>query len=110
MNAYRDQYATVFNNGEGVVLLAISTDPPEVLASWATEANYPFTFLSDPDGVVGKAYGAHNSTYGLDNRNLFVVAPGGTIGYRAIPFRETDPTAYSALGAAIDSLTAAADD
>ncbi|MEZ4413418.1 MAG: redoxin domain-containing protein [Gemmatimonadales bacterium] len=106
MNAYRDQYATLFNNGQDVVLLAISTDSPEVLASWAKEADYPFVFLSDPGGAVGKAYGAHSIT-GLNNRNLFVVAPGGRVGYRAVPFRETDPTAYTALGAAVDSLTAA---
>jgi len=106
MNAYRDQYATVFNGGQDVVLLAISTDTPEALASWAREADYPFTFLSDPDGAVGKAYGAWSATYGVDNRNLFVVTPGGTIGYRAVPFREVDPTAYTALGAAVDSLAA----
>jgi len=103
MNAYRDQYATIFNDGKDVVLLAISTDSPETLASWAREADYPFTFLSDPDGAVGRAYGAHSLT-GLNNRNLFVVAPDGTIGYRAVPFREVDPTAYTALGAAVDSL------
>jgi peroxiredoxin len=103
MNAYRDQYATLFHGGQDVVLLAISTDSPETLAAWAQEADYPFTFLSDPGGAVGKAYGARSVT-GLDNRNLFVVAPDGTIGYRAIPFRETDPTAYTALGAAVDSL------
>jgi len=106
MNAYRDQYATLFHGGQDVVLLAISTDTPETLAAWAKEADYPFTFLSDPGGAVGKAYGAR-SLAGLDNRNLFVVAPGGRIGYRAVPFRETDPTAYAALGAAVDSLAAA---
>jgi peroxiredoxin len=105
MNAYRDQYATLFNDGHDVVLLAISTDSPEVLAAWAQEADYPFVFLSDSGGAVGKAYGARSVT-GLDNRNLFVVGPGGRIGYRAVPFRETDPTAYTALGAAVDSLTA----
>jgi peroxiredoxin len=104
MNAYRDQYATLFHGGKDVVLLAISTDSPETLASWARDAKYPFIFLSDPDGVVGKAYGAHSATTGLDTRNLFVVTPTGTIGYRAVPFREVDPTAYTALGAAIDSI------
>jgi len=104
MNAYRDQYATLFHDGKQVVLLAISTDSAAVLASWAKDANYPFVFLSDPGGTVGKAYGSYNSSYGLDGRNLFVVAPDGTIGYTAVPFRETDPTAYTALGAAIDRL------
>jgi peroxiredoxin len=105
MNAYRDQYATLFNNGSDVVLLAVSTDSPETLASWAKDADYPFVFLSDPDGKVGQAYGAFNPAYGLDVRNLYVVAPGGKIGYRAAPFREVDPTAYTELGAAIDRLS-----
>ncbi|HEX5004639.1 MAG TPA: redoxin domain-containing protein [Gemmatimonadales bacterium] len=104
MDAYRDQYATTFNGGTDVVLLAVSTDSPETLASWAMDADYPFVFLSDPDGAVGKAYGAHSATYGLDNRNLFVVTPAGTIGYRAVPFRETDPTAYTALAEAVDRI------
>ena len=38
---------------------------------------------------------------GLTNRNLFVVGSDGKITYRAIPFREIDPTAYKELGAAI---------
>ena len=106
MNAYRDQYATVFNNGEKVVLLAISADTPEALQSWASDSGYPFRFLSDPGSKVGQAYGAFNATYSLDNRNLFVVGPDGKIAYRATPFREVDPQAYKDLDAAIDGLVA----
>jgi hypothetical protein len=40
----------------------------------------------------------------VDNRNLFVVGPDGRIAYRATPFREVDPTAYTDLGAAIDRI------
>ncbi len=104
MNAYRDQYATLFHNGKKIVLLAISTDSVGVLASWAKDADYPFTFLSDPGGAIGKAYGSYSASYGVDTRNLFVVAPDGTIGYTAVPFREVDPTAYTSLGAALDRL------
>jgi peroxiredoxin len=107
MNAYRDQYATLFHDGKQVVLLAISTDSVGALASWAKDADYPFTFLSDPGGAVGKAYGSYNSTYGMDGRNVFVVSPGGTIGYSAVPFREVDPAAYTALGGALDRLAGA---
>jgi hypothetical protein len=32
------------------------------------------------------------------------VGPDGRIAYRAVPFREIDPTAYSELGQAIDRL------
>jgi hypothetical protein len=33
MNAYCDQYATLFQNGRNVVLIAISADPDTALAS-----------------------------------------------------------------------------
>jgi thioredoxin-dependent peroxiredoxin len=101
MNAYRDQYATLFKNGRGVVLIAISADPDTALASWARDSEFPFLFASDSATVVGRQYGALAGEPGLTNRNLFVVGPDGRITYRAIPFREIDPTAYKALGVAI---------
>src|SRR6266853_6193336 len=104
MNAYRDQYAQVFNKGRNVVLIAISADVHTALAAWARDADYPVLFGSDTGSAVGKAYGAFNAQYKLDNRNLFVVGPDGKIAYRATPFREIDPTAYTELGAAISKL------
>jgi peroxiredoxin len=101
MNAYRDQYAQLFNGGKDVVLLAISTDSVGTLASWAHDAGYPFRFASDSGGVVGRRYGAFNEKYKVDNRTLFVIGPDGRITYRAAPFREVDPTAYTDLAAAI---------
>lgn len=104
MNAYRDQYAQVFKNGKNVVLIAISADPDTGLASWARDAEYPFLFASDSSLAVGKAYGAIASRAPLNNRNLFVVGPDGKIAYRATPFREIDPTAYTELQGAIEKL------
>ena len=101
MNAYRDQYATLFKNGRGIVLIAISTDADTALASWARDSEYPFLFASDSGAAVGRQYGALAEHPGLTNRNLFVVGPDGKISYRATPFREIDPTAYKELGAAI---------
>lgn len=101
MNAYRDQYATLFKNGRGVVLIAISADPDTALASWARDSEYPFLFASDSGTVVGRQYGALAEHPGLTNRNLFVVGPDGRISYRAVPFREIDPTAYKELAQAI---------
>jgi peroxiredoxin len=101
MNAYRDQYATLFHGGKDVVLLAISADSAQTLASWAKDSGYPFTFLSDPRGDAGKLYGAWLPDDKLDNRSVFVVGPDGKIAYRATPFREVDPTAYEELGAAV---------
>ncbi len=101
MDAYRDQYATIFKNGRGVVLIAISADPDTALASWARDKEYPFLFASDRALAVARQYGALADEPGLTNRNLFVVGPDGRISYRAIPFREVDASAYKELGAAI---------
>ncbi len=107
MDAYRDQYAKLFHGGKNVVLLAISADPADTLAAWAKDARYPFTFLSDPSGDAGKLYGAWLPEHQLDNRSLFVVGPDGMIAYKATPFREVDPTSYTALGDAIDRIAGA---
>jgi len=104
MNAYRDQYAQLFKDGRNVVLIGISADPDTALASWARDSEFPFLFASDSGSVVGKIYGAFNTRFNVDNRNLFVVGPDGKIAYRATPFREIDPTAYTELSAAIGKL------
>ncbi len=101
MNAYRDQYAKLFRNGQNVTLLAVSTDSLGALASWARDAGYPFTFLSDTGGVLGRQYGAFEQEYKLDNRTLFVIGPDGVIRHVMAPFREIDPQAYSELDRAI---------
>src|SRR5918995_6888300 len=107
MNAYRDQYATLFKNGQGVVLIAISADPDTALASWARDSDFPFLFASDTGTAVARRYGALAERPGLTNRNLFVVGPDGKIAYRATPFREVEAKAYTDLGAAIDKLVPA---
>jgi peroxiredoxin Q/BCP len=105
MDAYRDQYATLFPDGRKVSLLAISVDPVEELAAWARDRQYPFRFLSDSGGVVGRRYGAWEPKYRLDNRTLYVIGPDGRIAYVAAPFQEIDPQAYQSLAAAIDSAS-----
>ena len=107
MHAYRDQYAQLFHGGRNVVLIAISADSADALASWAHDDEFPFLMASDTGSVVGKLYGAYLPAYHLDNRTLFVVAPDGKIAYRAAPFREIDPTSYTELGAAIDRVAGA---
>ena len=109
MEAYRDQYASIFNGGEDVALLAISTDEPEVLQDWAEEAEFPFYFASDPGAEVGRLYGAFREVGDgryIDYRTVFVVDSDGVIRYVAAPFREIDPTAYEELAVAIDAVAA----
>jgi peroxiredoxin len=102
MHAYRDQYAQVFSGGRNVVLIGISVDPVDALASWAKDDEFPFLMASDAGAVVGRKYGAIRGN--TTNRNLFVVGPDGLIAYRATPFREVDPTAYTELGEAIAKI------
>ncbi|MBM4188108.1 MAG: redoxin domain-containing protein [Gemmatimonadetes bacterium] len=106
MNAYRDQYATIFNGGKGVAAFAVSVDPDTTLASWAAENRYPVTFLSDVGADVGKKYGvAIETRIGMLNaRVVYLIGPDGKIAHVMSPFRETDPTAYQELEAAVDRL------
>jgi len=106
MQAYRDQYATLFHDGRDVVLLAVSTDSPEAQASWARDEDFQFLFGSDHDGALGKSYGAvlGGSGSARDSRTLFVIDPEGKVSYVAAPFRQVDPTAYTDLGKAIDKV------
>jgi peroxiredoxin len=109
MEAYRDQYASLFQGGRDVVLLAVSTDDPEQQAAWASDADFPFLFASDPGAEIGRAYGAYRERSDgsfTDNRTLFVIDGEGRIRWRAVPFREVDPTAYEELGAAIEEIAA----
>jgi peroxiredoxin len=99
MEAYRDQYATLFNNGKKVVVMGISVDPDTMLANWARESSFPVLFGSDPDQKVGTLYG---STRGkLDTRNLFVVGPDGRITFKQTPVNVLSQDAYAELGRAV---------
>ncbi len=104
MEAYRDQYATLFNNGRHVVVLGISVDPDTALASWAHDEDFPVLFASDPGGKVGQLYAAYDAKNKLDNRSLFVVRPDGHIAYVTKPFKVLTPSAYTDLAAIVDSL------
>jgi peroxiredoxin Q/BCP len=104
MTAYRDKYATLFNDGKGVVLLAISVDPVPDLVSWASDKQFPFRLLSDSGGVVGKVYGAYKAEWKMNSRTLFVIDPEGKITYVAAPFQEIDPAAYVTLGQEIGKV------
>jgi peroxiredoxin len=107
MEAYRDQYATLFNNGRNVTVIGISVDADTTQASWAREEDFPIVFASDPGGKVGQMYAAYDAKNKLDNRSLFVVAPSGRIAYVTKPFKVLTPSAYSELAAVVDSLSPA---
>ncbi|MFN2398947.1 MAG: peroxiredoxin family protein [Gemmatimonadaceae bacterium] len=106
MEAYRDQYATIFNNGHNVVSLNVSMDADTTLASWARESDFPMLFASDVGGAAGKAYGVHDSARNTNRRVTFVIGPDGKIVYRAMPFSAMSADAYTELDAAINKASA----
>jgi peroxiredoxin Q/BCP len=97
MRSYRDQYDKLFHTGQNIVLIGISADSPEDLASWAKDDQFQFVMASDKDLKVSSVYGARAAQGNITNRNLFVIGPDGKIVYTALPFREVDPTSYTTL-------------
>ena len=101
MNAYRDQYAQVFGGGKGVTVLAISVDVDTAHASWAKEAGYPVTFVSDTAKTLGPAYSVMPAGRASYQRVLFVVGKDGKIAHVMRPFRELVQDSYEELGKAV---------
>ena len=99
MEAYRDQYATLFNNGKKVAVIGISVDQDTTLGNWARESGFPNLFASDTDQTVAKLYGSADGKF--DTRNVFVVGPDGTITARIMKFNVLSGEAYTELGTAV---------
>ncbi len=111
MNAYRDQYAQTFGTTGGVTVLAISADPDTTQASWAKEAGYPVTFVSDTGRTLGPLYNTLPAPRGNNrpfySRVLFVVGKDGRISHVMRPFRELVQDSYDELAEAVKSAKAA---
>ncbi len=106
MQAYRDQYASLFRDGEDVTLIAVSADPAADLAEWAEEEDFPFLFGSDPEGAAYAAFGGDPWFNGIaGSRAVIVIDPSGTISWVTPAFNQVDPEAYRELGEAIDAVT-----
>lgn len=108
MEAYRDQYAQLFNEGRNVVLMGISNDSPEDLGSWLKDADFPFLFASDAgnNGATYEAFGGSlRGNDMVDSRSVIVVGPDGRVAGVIPQFRQVDPTAYTELAEIIDRVT-----
>jgi peroxiredoxin len=98
MEAYRDQYATLFNNGKKVVVIGISSDADTTQANWARESGFPIVFASDMDQKVAKLYGsADNPRSNFDTRNVFIIGPDGRIASRMMRFNVLSGESYTEL-------------
>ena len=113
MTAYRDQYASLFNEGQNVVVMGISNDSAEDLGAWLHDADFPFLFASDA-GNNGSTYadfgGGLRDNNMVDSRAVIVVGPDGRIAGVIESFNQNDPTASEELGAIVDRVTPEADD
>jgi peroxiredoxin len=108
MRAYRDQYASLFNEGRNVVVMGISNDSPQEQASWLKDEDFPFLLLSDAanDGATYAAFGGglrDNSM--VDSRSVIVVGPDGRIAGVIPQFNQVDPQAYEGLAEIVDRVT-----
>jgi peroxiredoxin len=98
MTTYRDQWATLFNGGKRVQVIAISMDADTTQASWAKEASLPMIFASDMNGDAGKKYGSWTEGRPVESRLLYVVGPDGRITYTSKPFKPMVADSYAELG------------
>ncbi len=108
MTAYRDQYASLFNGGQNVVLVGISNDSEEELGSWAKDIVLPFLFASDAEnnGATYIAFGGGlRDNEMVDSRAVIVVGPDGSSTGTIESFNQNDPMAYEQLGDIIDEVT-----
>lgn len=106
MHAYRDKYATVFDGGKDVALIAISADSPEELASWASDDDFPFLLATDTGWRVAASYGVPLRENGfLGARTVVVVGPDGNVAWTKERFQQGEDAAYDELAAAIEAVT-----
>ncbi len=108
MRAYRDQYASLFNEGRNVVVLGISNDPVDELASWLKDEDFPFLFASDADNN-GSTFvdfgGGLRQNNMVDSRAVVVVGPDGRVAGVIPQFNQVDPAAYDELARIVDEVT-----
>ena len=105
MEAYRDQYATLFNNGRKVVVIGISADADTTLASWARDEQFPMLFASDAGGKAGAMYDTFDTKRNQDTRTLFVIDPEGKVAHIMRPFHVLVQKDYTELADVVDKLS-----
>ncbi len=109
MEAYRDQYARLFNDGRNVAVIGISVDDDTVLANWARDKKFPVYFASDPDRKVGEKYDANYPfPLKIERRVLFVIGPDGKVAHVMRPFKEMVQESYDELATAVQKAVAGA--
>jgi peroxiredoxin Q/BCP len=105
MEKFRDEFATIF--GSGVTVLPISEDSVGSHVSWAHDAHFPFTLVSDKGGAIATSYGSMMPGRPYASRTVFVIGKDGKVAYSNMKFGALDQHAYDALAAAVAKAKAA---
>ena len=95
LNKFRDDYTTMF--GDGVVVLPVSVDSLESHTSWAKEAKFPFSMISDTKGELAAKYGSARPGAKYFNRTIFVIGKDGKISYETLKFNVQSQDAWDQL-------------
>jgi peroxiredoxin len=90
---------------KGVVWVAVNstkTNKPADSKAWTKENDLPYPTLQDPEGTVGKAYGAKTTPH------MFVIDKDGKIAYQGAidddPTGDKGPSAVNYVDAALERL------
>jgi peroxiredoxin Q/BCP len=105
MEKFRDEFAAIF--GSGVTVLPISEDSVGSHVSWAHDAHFPFTLVSDKGGAIATSYGSMMPGRPYASRTVFVIGKDGKVAYSNMKFGALDQHAYDALAAAVAKAKAA---
>lgn len=105
LTKFRDEQDKIF--GKGTVVLPISLDDVASHESWAKDAHFPFTLVSDQGGKIATQYGSITPGKSWANRTVFVIGRDGKIAYQDLRFGALDQHAYDQLAAAVRAAQAA---
>ncbi|MEO1400842.1 MAG: peroxiredoxin [Cyanobacteria bacterium J06635_1] len=88
--SFRDAHDTY--QGNDLVVLGVSMDPPASHGAFKQKFNLPFTLIADPEGIVTSTYDVSGGGY--SKRVTFIINPDGVITkvYDNIQQKETHAT------------------
>ncbi len=102
LTRFSQDFPTLF--GEGVVVVAISSDSLATHQRFAASLALPFRLLADSNHTVAKRYGAFDPS-GSDRWLVYVIDRKGKVAYQDLQFVAKDPKEYSRLQSAVKAAS-----
>jgi peroxiredoxin Q/BCP len=103
MTKFRDDYTKIFTDkaGKDVIVLPTSVDGIDSHVSWAKDAKFPFSMISDAPQAVAALYGSKMAGRTMDSRTVWVIGKDGKIAYRNMRFNVQNQQSFDDLAAAV---------